>query len=185
MQQTLRAKLSALAFVVATGSMVAIGCSNSSSGGGSTADSGGTPDAQFDTYVAEAASDVAEVSVAEAGQDAVSEASTDAPSNTEAGQDAASNDGGDAAASTLSISPTMPTAKGCSTDIVTFTASGGTPPYTWTTSQNSVDLPATTGTQVTWEDNADDFCGKAGTATVTVTDSLNATATATITVTAG
>ncbi|HTQ46923.1 MAG TPA: hypothetical protein VMI75_29415 [Polyangiaceae bacterium] len=179
MQRSSRAKLSALVFVAATGSMVAIGCSGSSSGGGSTTDAAFAPDAQFD--VAEAASDAAEASVPEAGQDAVSETSTDATSNTEAGQDAASND----AASTLSISPMTPTAKGCSTDMVTFTASGGTPPYTWTTNQNSVDLPMTTGTQVTWEDNADDFCGKAGTATVTVTDSVNATATATITVTAG
>jgi len=181
MQRSLHAKLSALVFVTATGSMVAIGCSSSSSGGGSTGDAGFVPDAQFDTYVADAAPDVAEAAVTEAGQDAVAEASTDAPSNTEAGQDAAPNGDGGA----LAISPTMPTAKGCSTDVVTFTASGGTPPYTWTTSQNSVDLPMTTGTSVTWEDNADDFCGKAGTATVTVTDSVNATATATITVTAG
>lgn len=183
MHRTLRAKLSALALVTATGAMVAMGCSSSSSGG-STIDAGGVADAQFDTYVADAAPDVAEASVVEAGQDAASEASTDAPSNVEAGQDAAPTGDADAAGA-LSISPTMPTAKGCSTDVVTFTASGGTPPYTWTTNQPSVDLPTTTGTQITWEDNADNFCGTAGTATVTVTDSVGAMATATITVQAG
>ena len=90
------------------------------------------------------------------------------------------------AASPLAISPLTPAATGCSTTLVTFTASGGTPPYTWSTSDTSSnDLVVTSATQATWEDNADNFCGQGGSVTVTVKDSVGATATATITVTGG
>lgn len=99
--------------------------------------------------------------------------------------DAAVVDAADAAPA-LALSPLTPTAKGCSTDTVTFTASGGTPPYVWSTSEGgTTNLTVTSPTQVEWHDGSDNFCGVAGTVTITVTDSLNAKAATTMMVTAG
>lgn len=107
----------------------------------------------------------------------------DADSGVDSGVDAAVD--ADATAP-LAISPLAPTAKGCSTDKVLFTASGGTPPYTWSTSEGgTTNLTIKSPTQVEWTDGSDNFCGKGGTVTITVTDSLGATASAVMTVTAG
>jgi len=120
-------------------------------------DAGATADASLD----------ADASVADTGSDVSSAADADA-------------------AAPLTISPTAPTAKGCSTDTVTFTASGGTPPYTWSTSEGgSTNLTVIPTTQATWTDSSDNFCGTPGTVTITVTDSKGATASAVITVLAG
>jgi hypothetical protein len=159
MQTTKGLKRRALAFALAAASVAVIACGSNTSPAN---DAGSVADAQ---------PDVAESGLAEAGKDAAPDAAPDGAAD---------------AANPLTISPTAPTAKGCSTDIVTFTASGGTPPYTWTTSDTaSNDLVVTSATQATWEDNADNFCGVGGTITVTVKDSTGATATATITVTPG
>ncbi len=119
---------------------------------------------------ADAASDAAaDVTVADAAKDAPS-----------------TSDGSVDAAAPLAISPTAPTATGCSVDTVTFTASGGTPPYTWSTTDTaSNDLTVTTATQATWTDNADNFCGADGSVGVTVKDTVDASATAIITVKGG
>lgn len=86
----------------------------------------------------------------------------------------------------LAISPTNPTAVGCSVDTVTFTASGGTAPYTWSTSEGgTTNLTVTSATTAQWNDGSDNFCGPSGTVTITVTDSVGATAPATITVQSG
>jgi len=85
-----------------------------------------------------------------------------------------------AAGGPLAVSPTNPTATGCSTDIVTFTASGGTPPYGWSTSDDAGNLTVISSTQARWTDAADLFCITGGTVTITLTDSASGTATATI-----
>ena len=86
----------------------------------------------------------------------------------------------------IAISPTNPTAVGCSTDTVTFTASGGTQPYSWSTSEGgSTNLTVINATQARWFDSSDNFCGSGGTVTITVTDSTGASASATINVTGG
>lgn len=85
-----------------------------------------------------------------------------------------------ASASTLAISPTNPVASGCGGPGVIFTASGGTPPYAWTTNDSLTNLTVLSATQAEWQDSADNFCSTGGTVTVTVTDSLGANATATI-----
>lgn len=85
----------------------------------------------------------------------------------------------------LAISPTNPSAVGCSsTPGVTFTASGGTPPYTWSTNDTPTNLTVLSGgTQATWLDSADNFCTSGGpVVNVTVQDSVGAKATATINV---
>jgi hypothetical protein len=83
----------------------------------------------------------------------------------------------------LGVSPANPTAVGCSVDTVTFTASGGTAPYTWTTSEGgSTNLTVTSATQAQWRDGSDNFCGASGTVTISVTDAVGATASATMTV---
>ncbi len=89
--------------------------------------------------------------------------------------------------SSLAISPINPTAVGCSTDTVTFTASGGAQPYSWSTSEGgSTNLTVINATQAQWDDSSDNFCGiNSGTVTITVTDSVGATASATINVTGG
>lgn len=116
--------------------------------------------------------------------DAASDAKADASPPIDADIDAAPAD----ATAKLTISPLAPAAKGCSTDTVLFTASGGTPPYTWSTSEGgTTNLTVKNATQAEWTDGADNFCGVAnsGMVTITVTDSLNATASAVITVTGG
>ena len=119
------------------------------------------------------------------GADAASDAAVDV-TVVDAAQDATSSDASADVAAPLAISPTAPTATGCSVDTVTFTASGGTPPYTWsTTDTSSGDLNVTSATQATWKDNADNFCGTGGSVSVTVKDSVNASATAVITVKGG
>lgn len=91
-----------------------------------------------------------------------------------------------ATASTLTISPANASAFGCTTDTVTFTASGGTQPYSWSTSEGgSTNLTVINATQAQWRDTADNFCSISGTVTITVTDSTGASASATINVTAG
>lgn len=85
--------------------------------------------------------------------------------------------------STLAISPTVATAAGCSRDTVVFTASGGAPPYAWSSSEaNSTNLTVTSPTTASWKDGNDNFCSHGGTVTITVTDSSGATASATLTV---
>ena len=86
-------------------------------------------------------------------------------------------------AGTLAISPTSASATGCSTTTVAFTASGGTPPYTWSTSDSSGNLTVISPTQAEWFDGTDTFCTGFGTVTITVTDSVESNATATIDVT--
>lgn len=96
----------------------------------------------------------------------------------------------------VAISPTNPTAIGCSyigtEGTVTFTASGGTAPYTWSTSEGvnglePVNLIVTSATQAQWYDTSDNFCsvGGGGIVTITVTDSIGDTASATMTVQSG
>jgi hypothetical protein len=89
------------------------------------------------------------------------------------------------AGSTLAVSPTNISAAGCSTDTVAFTASGGTPPYTWSTSDDPGNLTVVSETMVDWFDSADDWCSGPGTVTITVTDSAGGSASATIDVTSG
>jgi hypothetical protein len=88
--------------------------------------------------------------------------------------------------SALAVSPANPSAIGCSTDTVMFTASGGTPPYSWSTSEGgTTNLTVTSATQAQWFDGSDNFCGSGGTVTITVKDSVGAATLATITVTGG
>lgn len=135
---------------------VAIGCGSDPTPPAVT-DAGSTPDSSY----------------ADAGNDARVDAGTDAASPPDA-------------TAPLAISPLTPTAKGCSTDKVLFTASGGTPPYTWSTSEGgTTNLTVKSPTQVEWTDGSDNFCGKGGTVTITVTDSIGATASAVMTVTPG
>lgn len=93
----------------------------------------------------------------------------------------------------LAISPAPATALGCSRDTVTFTASGGTAPYSWKTSEDFFQTwwtypPANqnggpgsllnlTATTVDWKDSHDNFCGvgNGGPVTITVKDALGAT----------
>ncbi|TAN60369.1 hypothetical protein EPN18_08725 [bacterium] len=83
------------------------------------------------------------------------------------------------ATSALSISPTATTNSGCSAPASVFTASGGTGPYTWSSSA-PLALSVLNATQAQWYDGGDNYCSGA-TRTVTVQDSVGATATATIT----
>jgi hypothetical protein len=87
-----------------------------------------------------------------------------------------------AAVSTLAISPASTSAYGCSTDTVTFTASGGTPPYSWSSNGSSSNLTVISSTQAEWFDTSDDFCSSGGTVIVTLTDSAGDSVTATINV---
>jgi hypothetical protein len=98
----------------------------------------------------------------------------------------------------LAVSPSSPTANGCSRDTITFTASGGTAPYTWSTSEDRfttwtyppvnlfhpTNLRNLTATTVDWLDSSDNFCGvgNSGTVTITVKDALGATMSTTMAV---
>lgn len=84
----------------------------------------------------------------------------------------------------LAVSSSATSAIGCSDpNTVTFTASGGTPPYSWSTSEGgSTNLTVINATQVRWRDSSDNFCSSGGTVTITATDSVGATASSTMTV---
>ena len=76
------------------------------------------------------------------------------------------------AASTLALSQSATSIFGCSYPYtggtVTFTASGGSAPYNWSSS-----LPGLTvinSTQAEWTDSGDNFCSSVGSVTVTVMD---------------
>ncbi len=84
--------------------------------------------------------------------------------------------GGDVAA--LTVSPSTATVVGYTDDSVTLTASGGTPPYSWSASAGFIPAPTSGVSQITWFEDYD-FCDP-GTATVTVQDSAGGSATATI-----
>jgi len=92
---------------------------------------------------------------------------------------------GSGAAGALSISPTSPTVLGCSQGSQIFTASGGAPPYTWSSSPalgNFIPNFGGNNAKSFWSDSTDDFCSMGGTVQITVQDSRGATAVATITV---
>jgi hypothetical protein len=92
---------------------------------------------------------------------------------------------GSSAAGALSISPTSPTVLGCSQGSQIFTASGGAPPYTWSSNPalgNFVPNFGGDNTKSFWDDSSDDFCSMGGTVQITVQDSKGATAVATITI---
>lgn len=76
------------------------------------------------------------------------------------------------AASTLALSQSTDFVFGCSYQFsagtVTFTASGGTAPYTWSSSVPG--LTVINATQAEWTDSGDNFCSTSGSVTVTVTD---------------
>ncbi|MCC6502438.1 MAG: hypothetical protein IT362_04790 [Deltaproteobacteria bacterium] len=86
-------------------------------------------------------------------------------------------------ASTLAISPESTSIFGCSYPYTggtaTFTASGGTAPYSWSSSIPG-GLNIISSTQAEWTDSGDDFCSSSGSVTVTVTDYDGATATGTV-----
>ena len=88
-------------------------------------------------------------------------------------------------ASTLAISPESTSIFGCSYPFTggtaTFTASGGTAPYSWSSSISG-GLTVISSTQAEWTDSGDDFCSSSGSVTVTVTDYDGATATGTVNV---
>lgn len=89
--------------------------------------------------------------------------------------------GSRAAISTLSISPTATTNLGYGGPASTFTASGGTGSYTWST-PDSNGMTVINATQASWQDLNYSHCTGTDYVTVTVTDSAGATASAVITV---
>jgi hypothetical protein len=84
--------------------------------------------------------------------------------------------------STLAISPTSAVNGGCSSAASVFTASGGTPPYLWSTNDPLTTLAVISATQASWMDSSDNYCSAAGPFRITVTDSLGAQASAVLTV---
>lgn len=86
-----------------------------------------------------------------------------------------------AAVSTLSISPAATSNYGYGGPASTFTASGGTAPYTWST-PDSNGMTVLNATQASWQDTDFNYCTGTNYVTVTVTDATLATASAVITV---
>ncbi len=163
-----------LALILATACLTAIGCGDDDV---ATADAGGVPDSgRMDV-------DAGPPDAGAMGVDAG--VSADAGTGTDAGAVADAGPAADAG-SPLTILPPTPMATGCSVDTVTFTVSGGTPPYTWTTSEGgTTNLTIVDATTARWHDGSDNFCGTGGTVIITVTDSTGAMATATMTVLPG
>jgi N-acetylneuraminic acid mutarotase len=86
-----------------------------------------------------------------------------------------------AAATSIEIAPVSAMALYCGVNPVTFTASLGTPPYTWGTSDDSGNLSVLPGgQQAEWKNIGDGNCTT--TVTITVTDSAGGSAAATINV---
>lgn len=80
--------------------------------------------------------------------------------------------------SKLTISPTQASVEGCSNDSVTFTATGGTQPYSWNASEGSLSV---NGTQATWTgERYSEGCYMDRIVTITVTDSAGDSASATV-----
>lgn len=88
-------------------------------------------------------------------------------------------------ASTLALSQSSDYVFGCSYPYsggtVTFTASGGTAPYTWSSSIPG-GLTVINSTQAEWTDSGDDFCSGGGSVSVTVTDYDGASASGSVSV---
>lgn len=88
----------------------------------------------------------------------------------------------------LAVSPAVSNSARCPSDKVTLTASGGTPPYSWTSTASVVPyyggVNVINATQAQWYDGSDGdgFCNTSGTVTITATDSVGATASAIINV---
>ena len=90
----------------------------------------------------------------------------------------------------LAISPTNASATSTScfggiNSTVTFTASNGTQPYSWSAiltawGTSIAGLTVINATQAQWSDTSEYFCDYSGTVTITVTDSTGASASATI-----
>jgi len=91
---------------------------------------------------------------------------------------APTNGGGGGEVAALTVSPSVTTMVGYTDNSLTLTASGGTPPYSWSASAGFIPAPTSGVSQITWFENYD-FCNP-GTATVTVQDSAGGSATATI-----
>ncbi len=88
------------------------------------------------------------------------------------------------AISPTNVSVTPPRCSGGSNSTVTFTASGGTLPYSWSASRAGLTVTGLTvinATQAQWTDILNYYCDYVGTVTIiTVTDSIGASASATI-----
>lgn len=91
-----------------------------------------------------------------------------------------------AAASALAVSPAATTNLGCSNPASVFTASGGKPPYAWSSTDLFNAMTVVNAAQASWKDASDSHgsaCGHApGGVTVTVTDANGATASTVITI---
>ncbi len=81
----------------------------------------------------------------------------------------------------MDFTDTSATVVGYSGDTVTFTASGGVLPYSWSNTGygGRLGFDGLDDTQARWHEN-NDYCDETGTATVTVTDSIGSRVTAII-----